>query len=226
MCGIIGVTGAAEPLALLLDGLAALEYRGYDSAGVAAVDAKTGRLWRVRAADRTESVERLGSLLDGAPEAIAAGIGHTRWATHGAPSEPNAHPHVDCSGRIALVHNGIIENHRELAAELDAAGHRRTSQTDTEVLVHLIESELASAANADGAANGDGAANADGAANGDGVANGEGSLLEAVRHAVARASGDFAIAVVHQRGARGDRRRAAYLAVDHRSRRGPRRGRL
>ncbi|HTW98107.1 MAG TPA: glutamine--fructose-6-phosphate transaminase (isomerizing), partial [Acidimicrobiales bacterium] len=187
MCGIIGTTGVADSLRLLLDGLAALEYRGYDSAGVAVIDKKGGAaaasaedaplgralagasVWRVRAAEKTESVQRLGALLGGAPVEIGAGIGHTRWATHGAPTEANAHPHVDCTGRIALVHNGIIENYRELAEELDAAGHERTSVTDTEVLAHLVETELAA---------------------------GAATLLEAVRRTVRRAVGDFAIAVV------------------------------
>jgi glucosamine--fructose-6-phosphate aminotransferase (isomerizing) len=215
MCGIIGATGAGDVLGLLLEGLAALEYRGYDSAGVAVVDAKGGStsvdgvaegggsIWRARAADRTRSVERLGSMLDDAPEVIAAGIGHTRWATHGGPTEANAHPHVDCTGRIALVHNGIIENYRELAAELDAAGHTRTSVTDTEVLAHLIESELArgAAGFGVGARPTAGIAGAAGLGDGrwpaEGTAGRGGTLLDAVRRCVARAVGDFAIAVIH-----------------------------
>jgi glucosamine--fructose-6-phosphate aminotransferase (isomerizing) len=132
MCGIIGITrapvgdgsGRSEVLEVLLEGLGRLEYRGYDSAGIALVgpDASDG-LWRARAANGTRS----------------SGIGHTRWATHGGPTEGNAHPHVDCSAGLALVHNGIIENHVELADELVAAGHQLKSETDTEVLAHLIE---------------------------------------------------------------------------------------
>ncbi len=146
MCGIIGVTGVDDPLRMLLDGLTLLEYRGYDSAGVALVTSagkgtETHSIWRERAAVRAESIPELERIAPTAP-AARAGIGHTRWATHGPPTEPNAHPHLDCTGRVAIVHNGIIENHRELSAKLDASGHRRTSQTDSEVVAHLVESEL------------------------------------------------------------------------------------
>ncbi|MGD0592147.1 MAG: glutamine--fructose-6-phosphate transaminase (isomerizing) [Acidimicrobiales bacterium] len=152
MCGIIGVTGSDDSLRIVLDGLALLEYRGYDSAGVVLVSeagslpGESGRvLWRRRSAVRAESIPALERLVSTAPPA-RLGIGHTRWATHGAPTEDNAHPHLDCSGRVAVVHNGIIENHRELAAKLDAEGHRRTSQTDTEVIAHLVETEMAGGA--------------------------------------------------------------------------------
>ncbi len=138
MCGIVGVTGTEPALPLLLDGLARLEYRGYDSAGVALH--LGDRLWRRRRAGRLSA---LTSALDDAPCRATTGIGHTRWATHGSPEERNAHPHADCGGGLALVHNGIVENHRELRAKLVAAGHVLTSDTDTEVLVHLVEDAAA-----------------------------------------------------------------------------------
>ena len=136
MCGIIGVVGSPDALPILLEGLERLEYRGYDSAGVAlhAADA----LWRARSADGTESVRHLIDTCRSAPTGTS-GIGHTRWATHGAPGEANAHPHADCSATIALIHNGIIENHAELREELLARGHHFASATDTEVLAHRLE---------------------------------------------------------------------------------------
>ena len=137
MCGIIGVVGASDALPILLEGLERLEYRGYDSAGVALV--APGTTWRARSADGTESVAHLVASCSQAPAGIGSGIGHTRWATHGAPGEHNAHPHVDCAGDIALIHNGIIENHAELGLDLRSRGHVFTSATDTEVLAHRIE---------------------------------------------------------------------------------------
>jgi glutamine---fructose-6-phosphate transaminase (isomerizing) len=156
MCGIIGITrrpvagqqssgpdGDREVLDVLLEGLGRLEYRGYDSAGVALVAPGKGDVWRARAANGTRSLDDLTKRVEKAPSGMSTGIGHTRWATHGRPSDENAHPHVDCTGRIALIHNGIIENHTELSDELRAAGHTFESETDTEVLAHLIEAGLA-----------------------------------------------------------------------------------
>ncbi len=137
MCGIIGVVGDTDTVSTLLSGLERLEYRGYDSAGVALV--RPGETWRARCADGTESVAALRLACDDAPAGFRSGIGHTRWATHGAPEAINAHPHLDCSGHVAIIHNGIIENHTELQEGLEARGHVFTSVTDSEVLAHLIE---------------------------------------------------------------------------------------
>jgi glucosamine--fructose-6-phosphate aminotransferase (isomerizing) len=127
VCGIVGYIGRRDSVPIILDALRRLEYRGYDSAGIAVIDA-AGKLSRL--------AERLanGNALSG-----VVGVGHTRWATHGAPSDANAHPHLDCRGKIAVVHNGIIENYAALRARLIELGHVFTSQTDTEVLAHLIE---------------------------------------------------------------------------------------
>jgi glutamine---fructose-6-phosphate transaminase (isomerizing) len=137
MCGIIGVVGSDDALPVLLEGLERLEYRGYDSAGV--VLHTDDGLWRARTAAGVESVAALIKSCDDAPQRTRSGIGHTRWATHGAPGELNAHPHVDCTAQVALIHNGIIENHHELREGLLARGHSFTSVTDTEVLAHRIE---------------------------------------------------------------------------------------
>ncbi|MDE3008640.1 MAG: glutamine--fructose-6-phosphate transaminase (isomerizing) [Acidobacteriota bacterium] len=137
MCGIIGVVGSADTLDTLLEGLTRLEYRGYDSAGVALV--RQGQTWRARTAAGTESVSALKIECQQAPTGFTSGIGHTRWATHGAPEAVNAHPHLDCSGHVAIIHNGIIENHSEIRAELEARGHVFSSRTDSEVLAHLVE---------------------------------------------------------------------------------------
>jgi glucosamine--fructose-6-phosphate aminotransferase (isomerizing) len=172
MCGIIGVTGGTRTIEVLLDGLSRLEYRGYDSAGIALVTGEPGTgVWRARAANGTRSFEELVKRSQAAPAHNLAGIGHTRWATHGRPTEGNAHPHLDCTGRLALVHNGIIENHVELSDELTAAGHVLESDTDTEVLAHLIEDALAASPDA--------------------------GLVEAVRSIITRIRGYFGIAVVH-----------------------------
>src|SRR5919204_693892 len=135
MCGIIGYLGEKEATPILMDSLKRLEYRGYDSAGVAVLE--PGRKTSV-----TKSERKVDTLIEKLKENMPEGrlgIGHTRWATHGKPTVVNAHPHTDCYGRIMVVHNGIIENFAELKAELEAAGHEFTSDTDTEVVPHLIE---------------------------------------------------------------------------------------
>jgi glucosamine--fructose-6-phosphate aminotransferase (isomerizing) len=137
MCGIIGYMGEKPLGEILLEGLRGLEYRGYDSAGVAVCTDS-----RIITVKREGNLDRLEEALHQKELSGTCGIGHTRWATHGKPSEINAHPHLDCGKRIALVHNGIIENFSELKERLLARGHRFTSETDSEVLVHLIEEEL------------------------------------------------------------------------------------
>jgi glucosamine--fructose-6-phosphate aminotransferase (isomerizing) len=134
MCGIIGFVGRREAAAILLDGLQRLEYRGYDSAGLAVQNGKGMEIRKL--AGRVEGLSRL---LADDEVAGTCGIAHTRWATHGAPTATNAHPHVDCTGRIAVVHNGIVENADVLRSALEAAGHTFGTDTDTEVLAHLIE---------------------------------------------------------------------------------------
>ncbi len=172
MCGIVGYIGARDAQQVLLDGLKRMEYRGYDSAGVAFhLDGATSEEIRV--------IKRAGTISKGLEKALAEashgrscqGIGHTRWATHGVPNDQNAHPHLDCAGKIAVVHNGIIENYSELRDELAEAGHRFASDTDTEVIPHLIEHY-----------------------------RGEGlDLLEAVQNAVLRLEGAYALAVLDAR---------------------------
>ena len=138
MCGIVGYVGQQDALEVVLDGLRRLEYRGYDSAGVAILS-EDGEL-AVR--KRSGKLANLDKVLAEDPPAGTLGIGHTRWATHGPPTDRNAHPQVDCSGRVAVVHNGTIENFEALAAGLEARGHRRESDTDTEVVAHLLEEKL------------------------------------------------------------------------------------
>jgi glucosamine--fructose-6-phosphate aminotransferase (isomerizing) len=134
MCGIIGYIGMRGATPLLLEGLKRMEYRGYDSAGVAVMNG--GGVETRKAAGKISQLERA---LAASPVAGDMGIGHTRWATHGVPNECNAHPHIDCKGNIAVVHNGIIENSGTLKQGLQARGHKFTSETDTEVIAHLIE---------------------------------------------------------------------------------------
>ena len=139
MCGIVGYTGADEALPLVLEGLRRLEYRGYDSAGVALID---GGLTVRKTAGKLAALEAL-LLGDDPPPPATTAMGHTRWATHGTPSDRNAHPHVDCTGRIAVIHNGIVENHHALRTRLEKDGHVFVSQTDTECVAHLLEAPLA-----------------------------------------------------------------------------------
>jgi glucosamine--fructose-6-phosphate aminotransferase (isomerizing) len=141
MCGIVGYIGSQSALKVVTEGLARLEYRGYDSAGIA-----------VLADDKLTTVRRAGKLVnlrnalaEQSPPEGTLGLGHTRWATHGAPNDRNAHPHMDCTGSVAVVHNGIIENFAALRNELERRGHELTSDTDTEVVAHLLEDELAAA---------------------------------------------------------------------------------
>ncbi|HEY8372291.1 MAG TPA: glutamine--fructose-6-phosphate transaminase (isomerizing) [Pseudonocardiaceae bacterium] len=137
MCGIVGYVGHRSALEVVLEGLRRLEYRGYDSSGVAVLDG-TGGLAVERKAGRLANLEARLDEVGRERFAGTTGMGHTRWATHGAPTDPNAHPHRDSSGRVAVVHNGIIENFAQLRAELEAAGVELTSQTDTETAAHLI----------------------------------------------------------------------------------------
>lgn len=136
MCGIIGYVGERKALPILIQGLERLEYRGYDSAGVACLDEVKDRLFIAKEKGKLAQLKRE---LNGTSSNALIGIGHTRWATHGAPSNLNAHPHFDCRRKIAIVHNGIIENYQELKRGLIRRGHRFKSETDTEVAAHLIE---------------------------------------------------------------------------------------
>ena len=135
MCGIVGYVGDKQVVGVILDGLKKLEYRGYDSAGIAVVD-EGGSLTIRRAEGKLRNLEEAIRLnpLDG-----TYGIGHTRWATHGRPTEENAHPHRDCTGRVVVVHNGIIENFLPLKHLLQKEDHTFVTETDTEVIAHLIE---------------------------------------------------------------------------------------
>jgi glucosamine--fructose-6-phosphate aminotransferase (isomerizing) len=137
MCGIVGYVGPDEALPIVLEGLRRLEYRGYDSAGVAVLD---GGLGVVKRAGKLGELE--AALAADQGPAGSVGMGHTRWATHGAPTDRNAHPHLDCAGRIAVIHNGIIENYQALRASLEKQGHTIVSETDTECVAHLIEDAM------------------------------------------------------------------------------------
>ncbi len=164
MCGIVGYVGQAQAAPVLLAGLMRLEYRGYDSAGIALVT-EEGDLFVRKRAGKVADLQ--AALSDGTPPA-RAGLGHTRWATHGRPNDLNAHPHVDCTGELTVIHNGIIENFIELREELNARGHRFESETDTEAIAHLVEEAY------------------------------DGDLAAAVRAALRRARGAYALAVIHK----------------------------
>ncbi len=168
MCGIIGFTGKGQAQDILVEGLGRMEYRGYDSAGVALEVAGADGAARLDVIRRVGKVSGLASELEGYSEQSGCGIGHTRWATHGRPSTGNAHPHTSCDGRIAVVHNGIVENFAELREELEGRGHAFKSDTDTEVFAHLIEEAYAS----------------------------ERDLMAAVRSAVSQVMGAYGLAVV------------------------------
>ncbi|MFQ5718156.1 MAG: glutamine--fructose-6-phosphate transaminase (isomerizing) [Acidobacteriota bacterium] len=164
MCGIVGYVGAGDVVSVLMEGLRRLEYRGYDSAGIAVVDG-AGDIHVRKAPGKLAALDRV---IREDPLAGDYGIGHTRWATHGPPTHTNAHPHRDCTGRLVVVHNGIIENYRSIKAELESGGHRFDTETDTEIVAHLIEDQL----------------------------TGGGGLDAAVRAALGRLAGAYALVVV------------------------------
>jgi glucosamine--fructose-6-phosphate aminotransferase (isomerizing) len=139
MCGIVGYIGPKKVVPVIIEGLRKLEYRGYDSAGIAVVT-KDGKLEIRRAAGKLRNLEEA---IAKSPIEGTYGIGHTRWATHGRPTEENAHPHRDCSGQIVVVHNGIIENYLELKEQLQREGHKFVTETDTEIVAHLVEKHSA-----------------------------------------------------------------------------------
>jgi glucosamine--fructose-6-phosphate aminotransferase (isomerizing) len=162
MCGIVGYIGGRNVADVLLEGLRRLEYRGYDSAGIATVWDDKLHLRR-----SVGKIKALDEALNKAPLQGSIGLGHTRWATHGKPSEENAHPHRDCTGRLVVVHNGIIENYRAIRQELSSEGHTMASETDTEVIAHLVEKYF------------------------------EGDLEEAVRNALREIEGVYALVLMH-----------------------------
>ena len=135
MCGIVGYVGKKDVVPVILEGLRRLEYRGYDSAGIA-VSGNSGILEICRAEGKLRNLEEA---IRQKPLNGTYGIGHTRWATHGRPTEENAHPHRDCTGKIVVVHNGIVENYLSLKKKLAEEGHKFTTETDTEIIAHLVE---------------------------------------------------------------------------------------
>ncbi|GAA2162195.1 glutamine--fructose-6-phosphate transaminase (isomerizing) [Actinomadura napierensis] len=170
MCGIVGYVGGRPALDVVVDGLARLEYRGYDSAGVAVLAG--GRLATAKRAGKLVNLKE--ALAEEPPPAGTLGMGHTRWATHGPPNDRNAHPHTDCTGSVAVIHNGIIENFAALRAELEDGGHKLRSDTDTEAVAHLLEDELAAV---DG--------------------NAQDGLADAMRRVCRRLEGAFTLVAVH-----------------------------
>src|SRR3954462_4616044 len=138
MCGIVGYVGKKSVVPIIIEGLRRLEYRGYDSAGIAV--SGNGNGLEIRRAEG--KLRNLGEAIKEKPLHGTYGIGHTRWATHGRPTEENAHPHRDCTGKIVVVHNGIIENYLDLKVELQAQGHRFVTETDTEIVAQLVEREM------------------------------------------------------------------------------------
>src|SRR5947199_49886 len=140
MCGIVGYVGKKQVVPLIIDGLRKLEYRGYDSAGIAVVD--ENHVLKIQRAEG--KLRNLEDALRHKPLDGTYGVGHTRWATHGRPTEENAHPHRDCTGRVVVVHNGIVENYLSLKKRLIEEGHKFSTETDTEVIAHLIENALKS----------------------------------------------------------------------------------
>jgi glutamine---fructose-6-phosphate transaminase (isomerizing) len=138
MCGIVGYVGPQQAEGVVIEGLRRLEYRGYDSAGIALVH--DGKIASEKRAGKLANLDK--ALADHPLPEACTGIGHTRWATHGAPNDRNAHPHLGAGGRVALVHNGIIENFAALRAEIEAAGQDLVSETDTEIAAHLVEAAL------------------------------------------------------------------------------------
>ncbi len=197
MCGIVGYVGQKKVVPVIIEGLRRLEYRGYDSAGIAVGSPSRPKLEVRRAPGKLAKLEEAlrEHPLDG-----TFGIGHTRWATHGRPTEENAHPHRDCSGRIVVVHNGIVENYLELKRELTAQGHKFVTETDTEIIAHLIEQ-----------------VQKDAEAAGKPIA-----LEDAVRRAVKRLTGAFALGILS--AAEPDKIVAARSGPARRDRRGRRRG--
>ncbi|MDO8805261.1 MAG: glutamine--fructose-6-phosphate transaminase (isomerizing) [Elusimicrobiota bacterium] len=178
MCGITGYIGGNKTTDILIDGLKRLEYRGYDSCGIAVVDIKN-RLYLKRVSGRVDALDKL--VAEEPAKGALAGVGHTRWATHGAPSEDNAHPHTDCSSQVVVVHNGIIENYLDLKEKLLAGGHKFKSETDTEVIAHIIEEKLKSLHVQEKAVRSDML---------------EPVFFEAFRRAVADLKGSFALSVI------------------------------
>jgi glucosamine--fructose-6-phosphate aminotransferase (isomerizing) len=169
MCGIVAYVGPRDAQPILLDALGRLEYRGYDSAGLAILNGKG-----VEVRKKSGRIEELAKACRAKPVEGLAGISHTRWATHGAPTDTNAHPHLDASGKLALVHNGVIENYLELKERLKKAGHKFVSETDTEILAHLVGDSF-----------------------GQSTEKGERRLIDAVRKALKQVQGTLGIAVIH-----------------------------